>query len=94
MGAGATAGGGGAGGATTGAAATAGAATADGAGETQVPASHTRSPLQSVSFSHCACDSDANNKQDIPPRTATNTFDDIAVTLAVRRNGHKYWRSH
>jgi len=43
--------------------------------ETQAPASQTRSPLQSVSFVHCACDSDANNQHAAPANSPTNDLD-------------------
>src|SRR5689334_17938121 len=59
-----------------------GATSAAGAGsETQLPCSHTRSPLQSVSLVHCACDDPATNPHAAAPKSATNNLDDIQPTL-------------
>lgn len=67
MGACATAATGAGGGAGSGAEAT---LEAVGGGATQTPASHTRSPLQSVSLAHWACESPLLNKIQAPPKPA------------------------
>src|SRR5918993_5902810 len=52
---------------TAGAAAAGGAAAGSAAGGvTHAPPSHTRSPLQSVSLLHCACDNDATLSSETP----------------------------
>jgi hypothetical protein len=55
----------------------------DAAGDVHLPASHTRSPLQSVSFVHCARAEALANSSVVPLKTAQTARPRISGKLAA-----------